>query len=247
MAFFLLIILSIFLYEEHPRRKFLFALLGGVIFIPFLYTLNRTSYIALLGGLFFIVLVEKRKWLTFLIIAFLLVSPVLLPRVVKERIAWTWQDAPNPGRELGVDSSFQQRIYAFRKLWALWKGSPIIGLGVASWSLPDSQYARTLQEIGILGLGLWIWIFTRLFRISKWLFESLETGMLKGFLLGYRAGLLGIAIHSLGAITLYIVRIMEPFWFVSGLVVSLYVIRIQEVKVLEEERMEEESLEAIQA
>ena len=236
MAFLLLIVISIFLYEENPMRKFLFALLGVIIFIPFLYTLNRTSYIALLGGLFFIALVEKRKWFTFLIISFLLLSPLLLPKVVKERIAWTWKDATNPGRELGVDASAQERIYAFRKLWSggYPKETYVIGSGVCSWGLGDSQYARTLQETGILGLGLWIWIFTRLFRMSRWLFNFLEEGMLKGFLLGYRAGLLGLIIHGFGAVTLYIVRIMEPFWFVSGLVVSLYLIKIQEKRGIEE-------------
>jgi len=239
MAFLLLIILSIFLYEENGARKFLFACLGVIVFIPFLYTLNRTSYVALLGGLFFLALVEKRKWFTLLMMAFLLVSPLLLPKVVKDRIAWTWQDAVNPGRDLGVDASLQGRIYAFRKLWGLWRDSPIIGAGVCSWGIPDSQYARTLQEIGIIGLGLWIWIFTRLYRISRWLFENCQEGMLKGFLLGYRAGLFVIAIHGFGAVTLYIVRIMEPFWFISGLVVSFYLIKIQEEKQAAAEPLEE--------
>ena len=239
MAFLLLIILSIFLYEPNAARKFLFAVLGLIVFIPFLYTLNRTSYVALLGGLFFIVLVEKRKWFTLLIFAFLLVSPLLLPKVVKDRIAWTWQDRVNPGRDLGVDASLQQRVYAFRKLFGLWRDSPIIGSGICSWGLPDSQYARTLQEIGVIGLGLWIWIFTRLYRMSRWLFDFYEEGMLKGFLLGYRAGLLAIAIHGFGAVTLYIVRIMEPFWFISGLVVSLYLIRIQEESQAAKEPLEE--------
>lgn len=238
MAFLLLIILSIFLYETNTARKFLYLLLGVVVFVPFLYTLNRTSYVALLGGLFFIAFVERRKRFTFFIVSFLLLSPLLLPAAVKDRIAWTWTDAKNPGREIGVDASLQQRVYAFRKLWGLWKDSPLIGSGVCSWELPDSQYARTLQEIGLLGFALWVWIFRRLFRMSRWLFEFLEGGILKGFLLGFRAGLLGIAIHGLGAITLYIVRIMEPFWFVSGLVVSLYLVKIQERKDAGEEPLE---------
>jgi hypothetical protein len=56
--------------------------------------------------------------------------------------------------------------------------------------------------------------------------------------LGYQAGLLGLAIHGFGAVTLYIVRIMEPFWFVSGLVVSLYLIKIRESHSLAEESLE---------
>lgn len=242
MAFLLLIITSLFLYEKNPARKWLYGLIGIIVFIPFLYTLNRTSYAAFLAGLFFIALIEKRRRFVLFVIALLLITPVFFSGAVKERIAWTWKDAVNPGREIGVDASMQQRVYAFKKLWGFWKESPVIGWGVCSWALPDSQYARTLSEIGILGLGLWIWIFTRLFKMSKWLFENSGDGMMKGFLLGYRAGLLGLAMHGFGAITLYIVRIMEPFWFVSGLVVSLYLIKIREV---EEARME--SLEEVKA
>jgi hypothetical protein len=240
MAFLLLIITSIFLYERNMIRKWILGLTGIVIFIPFLYTLNRTSYIALFAGLLFIALVGKRKQLIFFMLAFLAACPLLLPSIVKERIAWTWEDSVNPDRDLGVDASLQHRIYAFSKLWTLSQGNRLLGTGVCSWALPDSQYARTAQEIGFLGLGLWIWIFTRLYRLSKWLFDNLEEDMLKGFLLGYRAGLLGIAIHGFGTVTLYIVRIMEPFWFISGLVVSLYLIRIRE-----EEQVAEESLEVL--
>lgn len=228
MVFILLILFSVFLYEQRVGLKWLYALTGLIVFIPFVYTLNRTSYVALFFGLVYIALLEKRKSLVFFLIAIALIAPFIVPSIVKDRIFFTFTDAMNPGRELGVDASFQERIYAYKKMWVFWKHSPLIGWGVASWSLADSQYARTLNEIGIIGLGLWIWIFTRLFRLSRWLFHSLEPGILKGMVLGYRAGLVGIILHGFGAVTLYIVRIMEPFWFISGLVVSLYLLRVEE-------------------
>jgi hypothetical protein len=228
MAFLLLILFSIFLYEEKPVMKWCYAILGIIIFIPFLFTLNRTSYISLMAGVFFIAFLERRKWLTIFLICLVVTSAFWLPHSVKDRIAYTWEDAINPGRNLGVDESLQHRIYAFPKVWGTFKYSPLIGWGVGSLDIVDSQYGRTLHEVGILGLGFWIWIFLRLFRISKWLFSSMEKGILKGMVLGYRAGLIGILLHGFGAITFYIIRIMEPFWFVSGLVVSLYLIKIRE-------------------
>ncbi len=227
MAFLLLILLSLFLYEKRSRMKWIYGLLGLLVLIPFLYTLNRTSYVALIGGVIFISFAAKKKWIVFSLFLFLIASPFVLPKSVKERIVFTWEDARNPGRELGVDSSAQGRIYTFRKMWKTWKQSPLIGWGVGSFETPDSQYARTLHEIGIIGLGLWLWIFWRLYRISRWLFYDLEEGTFKGLVLGYWAGLLGILLHGFGAITFYIVRIMEPFWFMSGLVVSLYLIKSQ--------------------
>jgi hypothetical protein len=177
----------------------------------------------------FISFAAKKKWIAFILFLFLVSSPVILPPSVRERIAYTWKDGENPGRKFGVDDSTEVRILTFKKMWRTWKFNPVIGRGVGSFETPDSQYARTLHEIGIIGLGLWLWIFFRLFRISRWLFHSLEEGTFKGMVLGYWAGLLGILLHGFGAITFYIVRIMEPFWFISGLVVSLYLIKVREV------------------
>lgn len=228
MAFLFLIVLCLFLYESKNALRWTYGVLAVVILVPFLYTLNRTSYMALLGGLIFIAFTEKRKKFKYAFILLLITSPLWLPESVKERIAFTWTDAANPGRELGVDYSFQERIYAFRKIWPTFKFSPLIGWGVTSLNVIDSQYARTLHEIGVIGLGLWLWIFTRLFRMSRWLFNSMENESLKGMVLGYQAGLVGLLMHAFGGITFYIVRIMEPFWFISGLIVALYLMRSRE-------------------
>ena len=114
-------------------------------------------------------------------------------------------------------------------MWPTFKRSPLIGWGVTSMSFPDSQYVRTLHEIGIIGLAFWLWIFLRLFKMSRWLFDHFEGGIFKGFVLGYMAGVLGLLLHAFGCITFYIVRIMEPFMFVSGLVVALYLMRVRAV------------------
>jgi hypothetical protein len=38
---------------------------------------------------------------------------------------------------------------------------------------------------------------------------------------GYLAGLVGLLVHSVGANTFIIVRIMEPFWFLTALIVMI--------------------------
>lgn len=229
MAFLLLIVICIVFYEEKPLMKLLYGLLGALVLIPFIYTLNRTSYIALLGGLFFIAVMGKRKWFLFLLIALLFSSPLWLPPAVKERIAFTWEDAANPGRFMGVDHSLQERVVVYQKMWWSLQQRPLIGWGASSFNHPDSQYANTLHETGLIGICLWAWIFLRIFRMSKWLFDSLEGGMAKGMVLGYRAGVVAILLHCFGSATFYIVRIMEPFWFVTGLIVALYLIRSSKV------------------
>ena len=240
MAFLLLIIVCLFLYEKRPIAKWAYAVTGGITFVPFLFTLNRTSYIAFSAGLIFVALVAKKRWFTIFLALFILTSPLWLPRPLKERIAYTWEDAVNPGREWGVDQSTQERINTYRKMWNTWKHSPLIGFGLGSYDFLDSQYARTLHEIGLVGLGIWLWLFFRLFRISRWLFKTLPDGAMKGMALGYSAGVIGILIHGFGAITFYIVRIMEPFWFVSGLIVSLYFLTASQMSEQREQENREE-------
>jgi len=230
MAFLLLIILNLWLYEQKMWLKWIHGGLFGILFVPLLYTLNRTSYMAFLAGIIFTAVISRKRIFIYIVIGLTLTAPFWAPASVKERIAFTWEDSKNPGRTMGVDYSSQERFYAYRRMWSTGKRSPIIGLGVTSWQTPDSQWARTIHEIGIVGLWLWFWIFFRLFRTSFWLFRHLATGRLKGMTLGYMAALLGIIIHGNGAITLYVVRIMEPFWFMTGIVVSLYMIKVREAK-----------------
>ncbi len=225
MAFLLLITISLFLYERRPKVKWAYALLTVLIFLPFVMTLNRTSYAAFIGGVVVMALLSRNKVLLFLLVGFLACSPLWAPQSVKERIAFTWEDAKNPGRTMGVDFSLQERVMVYRRMWGGVKKNPLIGLGVTSWQTSDSQWARTFHEIGAIGLGLWIWIFLRLFRISRWLFNHIDQGVTKGLALGYAAAMIGLIIHGFGNITFYVVRIMEPFWFITGLVVSLYNVR----------------------
>ncbi|MBW2168261.1 MAG: hypothetical protein JRG69_03200 [Deltaproteobacteria bacterium] len=39
--------------------------------------------------------------------------------------------------------------------------------------------------------------------------------------MGFLAGFIGLLVHSIGANTFIIVRIMEPFWFVLAMVIMI--------------------------
>jgi hypothetical protein len=46
--------------------------------------------------------------------------------------------------------------------------------------------------------------------------------------MGVLAGFISLLLHSIGSNTFIIVRIMEPFWFLMGLVVVLYNLEMDE-------------------
>jgi Na+/alanine symporter len=49
-----------------------------------------------------------------------------------------------------------------------------------------------------------------------------DDNYVKGLVMGVLAGFISLLLHSIGSNTFIIVRIMEPFWFLMGLVVVLY-------------------------
>ena len=60
-----------------------------------------------------------------------------------------------------------------------------------------------------------------IFRETTNAFEKTEDPFLKGLSMGYIAGFVGLLFHAIGANTFIIVRIMEPFWFMTALVVMI--------------------------
>ena len=63
----------------------------------------------------------------------------------------------------------------------------------------------------------------------------------KGLILGFIAGFIGLTIHALTANTFIVIRIMEPFWFIAGIVMVLPAFIEQEFKTDEALKAELES------
>ena len=56
--------------------------------------------------------------------------------------------------------------------------------------------------------------------------------MLRGLSVGLIAGLVGLLVHAIGANTFIIVRIMEPFWCLTGIAIALTTIEEGDTEVL---------------
>lgn len=98
---------------------------------------------------------------------------------------------------------------------------PILGYGVTGFGFMDAQYARTLVETGAVGLGVFLWLIWSVLRSGFGAFRTLRDPTERGLALGFLAGMVGLLTHALGANTFIIVRIMEPFWFFTGIIVML--------------------------
>ncbi len=215
---------------QHMRtRAWSFALVG-LMFVPFLFTLSRASYLGVVPALLVLAVFSRRRQvvITVLVIG-LLMSPLLLsglmPAPVKERIAFTFKtqlDQPTVRvGNIGLDPSTSERIHSMRDAINGWIQRPILGYGVTGFRFMDAQYFRTLVETGIVGLTCFLWLVLTALRSAGDSLGLLRDPDDRGIAVGFLAGTVGILTHAIGANTFIIIRIMEPFWFFMAVVVAL--------------------------
>ena len=204
--------------------------LVGLMFVPFIFTLSRASYLGVVPTLLTLAMFSQRRRavVTILIIGALL-SPLLLsnlmPVAVKERIAFTFKtqaDQPTVrvGR-IGFDPSTSERLNSMRDAVAGWIQRPVLGYGVTGFRFMDAQYFRTLVETGIVGLGCFLWLVITVLRSAGDSLALLRDPDDRGIAVGFLAGTIGILTHAIGSNTFIIVRVMEPFWFFMAVVIAL--------------------------
>jgi len=207
-----------------------------VIFIipPFLYTLSRGSYLAFFPVLLAMSILappgKKKLPIVFFLVA--VMSVPLLPERVRLRVENTFvgrttyevQGFGFNRQEVALDPSSVARLQSWDNVIGYWLEYPILGLGITGAGFIDSQWMRTIGELGIVGIIAVVWLFRHLIGNALRLYRDHYARVDDlGFTLslGYLGGLVGLIIHAITANTFYIVRIMGPFWFFTALLVML--------------------------
>jgi O-antigen ligase len=211
--------------NSFPARMGWFAF-AGLTGIPLLYTLSRSSWLATAPMLLTLVALSRRRLLVIAPLALALAfGPVLLPDAVVKRYRYTLEEKFDRGDyRLGgarFDSSTSARFDSFVQGFNGWIKQPLLGYGVAGFAFMDAQYVRVLVEAGLLGLCAFLWLLWCILRAAWDTYQRVSGTPYEGLALGYIAGLIAMYVHAVGANTFIIVRIMEPFWFVTAIIVSL--------------------------
>jgi len=203
--------------------------LGGLMFIPILFTGSRATWLALFPVyLAFLILGNKKALLAAIGLISLVAAPLILPESVKERIFYTvevqeskW--ARQSQEQIGgmtLDTSTSARIQSWKSAIDDFPRHPIIGFGITGWRFIDAQYFRVLLETGLVGFATFSLLLWAILRETWHNYRSLSDPFFKGIALGFLVGVIGMIVHAMTANTFIIVRIMEPFWLLAAIVVA---------------------------
>ncbi len=129
-----------------------------------------------------------------------------------------------------LDTSTSARLFVMQNILRDFPKQPLLGYGVTGYGFVDGQYPRVLIEMGLLGMAAWLFLIFSLFREGLRSLRSTDDRWERGLSIGFIAGLAGLMIHALASNTFIIVRIMEPFWFIAGIVTVLRMINTGEIE-----------------
>ena len=211
--------------KDKSITRWLWMLLA-FMFIPFMFTQSRGSYLALpfVYMTFGFLLPSKRIKRVVLAVVFFIFGVLFMPATVTDRIMYTFEQGYTQQKKVKIgdvelDTSTTERLESWTRALSDGIKSPIWGFGVTGYGFLDAQYPRIWVETGLLGLFFFGSLMYKVFKQGFQLYGNTEDPLFKGLGMGLIAGTVGLLFHALGANTFMIVRVMEPFWLIVGMVV----------------------------
>ena len=229
--------------EVFPRPKLRRAVSAVTLLsiIPLALTNSRGSWVATIPVIIGYIIISKRRHIILaFIVSFIFVAPYILPESVIERVKYTFQEQRGYARTLqeelpgGVvlDPSASERLRSWKLAFRDIKKHPVFGYGIAGWRFLDAQFIRVMIETGFVGLATFIYLLYTILKQTKKIERESKIPFLKAISQGFYIGTIAMIFHSIGANTFIIVRIMEPYWLLCGIVQSIPIIEKEEEKQL---------------
>ena len=197
-----------------------------IIAPPFLFTQSRASYLMVIASALAVgFMMEKRVIVVGVMVLGIIVSPIFMPQAVIDRVLYTFQQPVESGQihvaGVRLDTSTSARLFSWQAAFADTTKKPFFGYGVTGYRFLDAQLPRALAETGLVGLTAFLYLLYSIWKMAAQNLQVLITPYYRGLTIGFIAGFIGLLVHSLGANTFIIVRIMEPFWFFAGIIFVL--------------------------
>jgi hypothetical protein len=181
----------------------------------------------------FRVVKTKNLYMQIIVLALFLVPFFFLPPETVQRFKYTYTASGGSEAQVTLfgikfDPSSSARLLCF--WWALeffWRHA-VLGHGVTGYGFIDGQFFTVLTELGLVGLGAFIWLLASVHKIIRTAMHTEDLPpRLQGMVKGFYAGFWGILANAMTANSFVIVRIAEPFWFITGLIVVMLILKEQ--------------------
>lgn len=210
--------------SDRSWRRWLWLALALIMLAALVFTGSRGAWFAFFGAIGLFSLFINRKLFIMLIILAVLAAffvPQVSSRLDSLFDATYLEKSSNDGR-----------IARWLGAYDMMRGEPIFGLGLGKYggavgnrnfgtTYVDSYYFKTLAEMGIAGLSLYIWLMIVLLRngYAAWIKEKgRRSYLLYGSVL---AGLLGVVLHN-AVENIFEVPFMNTFfWLLTGILLAL--------------------------
>ena len=232
----LALVLAHALSSQSPTSLLRWGGFACLLVVPLLFTLSRSSWLACIPMLLTLIVLSPRR-LTLVIglgVALLLGAP-FLPKQVVDRYNYTLNASVDRGEyrigEARLDTSTSARLESWKLGFTAWTRRPVLGYGVTGYGFIDAQFIRVLVESGLIGMAAFLWLLWRMFRVAWQAHTQVAGSGLERISLGYLAALAAMVMHAVSANTFIIVRIMEPLWFLTGIVAVLPLLSTPEKRV----------------
>jgi O-antigen ligase len=225
-GFFIVIIFMALAFFMAKKELLYRVFLLGLMFISLYavtFTRSRASYVALYIGLIIFALFFRKYVLIAIPVLLVFLTPYIFPTEVVSAINQIGGVLPQEYRSEGVSApSWNARVDAWKVAIPLILKSPAWGYGPGSYSLAwfDNTYIMDAISFGLIGLGLFLWSLIRMAQTAWNLYKQKEEIFLSVLAMGYIGGLIGLIIHGVAVTTFWNIRIMVPFWFLTGLVMA---------------------------
>ncbi len=208
-----------FKWVRYLIRPLLWILLALLIFC-LIFTYTRGAWVAVLISIIFLGILKSKK----LIVCFLIVlmfMPFVLPESVKERTSSMLkiQEDPNKRGDL------------WREAVNVIEDFPVIGSGLNTYAFiaprygsgqyPHNSYLHMAAEMGILGLGVFVWMLIVLFRAAIKSIKKIDDELYNITLTGLLSGLFGFLIQSFTDTNIYSLQLSILMWLIMGLTVAV--------------------------
>jgi general stress protein CsbA len=215
----------------NSTSKFEKASIG--IFLPLallvlLFSVSRSGWMAAIVATLVLFLFSKRKGYFFIFILIILaLLPFVFPSVARDRLDFTFHQITQHSEiyhqfqifGFKLDTSSSARIYSLFIVLQRFIEHPFVGFGITGFQFIDGQFTRTLAELGVSGLLAFLWIMGTVHATIRRVMKLNLTPRINGLALGFYAGFWALIAHSFTANTFIIVRIAEPFWCLTGIMV----------------------------